>query len=167
MIVVADSGPLRYLILIEQAELLPPLHGRIVIPTGVLGELTHASTPPGVRVWMEDLPDWITVKSPAKPLTDCSALLGPGESEAIALAQELTADALLIDDQAARAEARKRNIAVQGTLGVLDLAAEHGFLANLPSTIARLRNTNFRASEKLLKFFLERDSVRKKSKLGG
>jgi hypothetical protein len=65
------------------------------------------------------------------------------------------------DDEAARLEAERRNIPVQGTLGVLDLAAEHGLLVDLPDNIQRLRSTNFRASKKLFDFFLERDGLRK------
>ena len=163
MIVVADSGPLRYLILIEQIKVLPLLYGSIVLPTGVMHELTHTATPDVVRMWMEELPEWVTIKSPRKP-TDCSALLGPGELEAIALAEELNADVMLVDDEAARREAKRRSIPVQGTLGVLDLAAEHGFIPGLSDPIRRLRDTNFRASDKLLQFFLERDAMRKTEK---
>jgi predicted nucleic acid-binding protein len=148
-------------VLISQIQLLPQLYGSIIIPPGVVGELTHPATPQSVRIWMDPLPEWVTVKSPQKPLPVFPTVLGPGEQEAIALAEELVADALLVDDEAARSEAQRRNIPVQGTLGILDLAAEHRLLINLPDAIRRLRATNFRASEKLLDFFLERDAVRK------
>jgi predicted nucleic acid-binding protein len=52
--------------------------------------------------------------------------LGSGEREAIALAEELSADGLLVDDYAARVEALGRGIPVFGTLAILDLAAEEG-----------------------------------------
>jgi predicted nucleic acid-binding protein len=45
MIVIADSGPLRYLIFIDQIGLLPLLYGRIVIPREVMRELTQTATP--------------------------------------------------------------------------------------------------------------------------
>jgi predicted nucleic acid-binding protein len=157
-------APLRYLIFIDQIGLLPLLYGRIVIPREVMRELTQTATPQSVHIWMDHLPEWVSVKSPQQPLSDFSAVLGSGEQEAIALAEELTADVLLVDDETARREAERRGIPVQGTLGVLDLAAEHGFLPDLPDAIRRLRDTNFRASEKLLNFFLERDAVRKKGK---
>ena len=162
MIVIADSGPLRYLVVIEQVHLLPQLYGRIVIPPGVVHELTQAATPQSVRLWMKQLPEWVKVISPQEPLPEFPALLGTGEREAIALALELTADVLLADDEAARIEARRRSIPVQGTLGVLDVAAEHSLLADLPSVLQRLRNTNFRASQKLFDSLMERDALRKK-----
>ena len=80
------------------------------------------------------------------------------------MAEELDADALLVDDEAARIEASRRNIPIQGTLGILDLAAEHG-LADLPDAIQRLQGTNFRASRKLIQFFLDRDAQRKNQKV--
>jgi predicted nucleic acid-binding protein len=161
VIVIADSGPLRYLVFIEQVQLLPQLYGSIVIPPSVVNELTQTATPPSVRTWMDSLPEWVAVKSPQRPMPFFSSILGTGECEAIALAQELSADVLLADDEAARTEAERRNIPVQGTLGVLDLAAEHSLLADLPAAIRKLRGTNFRASEKLFDFFLERDALRK------
>lgn len=162
MVVIADSGPLRYLVVIEQVHLLPLLYGRIVIPPSVMRELMQTATPQPVRIWMDHLPEWVTVKSPHSPVSVFPAVLGPGEREALALAEELAADVLLVDDEAARLEAERRSIPVQGTLGILDLAAEHGLLVDLPDAIQRLRTTNFRASKKLIDFFLERNAVRKK-----
>jgi predicted nucleic acid-binding protein len=125
MIVIADASPLRYIVLIQEAHLLPVLYGTIVLPPGVLSELTQESSPEPVRLWMEDLPEWVTVKQPRLPLPEFPSVLDLGEREAIALAEELAADVLLADDGAARNEAARRNIPVQGTLGILDLAAEH------------------------------------------
>jgi predicted nucleic acid-binding protein len=163
MIVIADSGPLRYLVLIEEVSLLNVLYGGIVVPPAVVNELTQPDTPQPVRMWMERLPEWIVVRSPGLPLPIFPSSLGLGEREAIALAEELDADALLVDDEAARMEASRRNIPIQGTLGILDLAAEHGFV-DLSDAIQKLQNTNFRASRKLIQFFLDRDTQRKKQK---
>jgi predicted nucleic acid-binding protein len=76
-----------------------------------------------------------------------------GEREAIVLASELSADALLMDDRDGRREAEKRSLAVLGTLRVLADAAEHGLL-NLRVTLDRLRQTNFRADEQLMQRLL-------------
>ena len=161
MIVVADSSPLRYILLIQEVHLLPILYGSIVLPPGVVGELTQNSSPKAVRLWMEHLPGWVTVKQPGLPLPAFSSVLDLGEREAIALAEELGADVLLADDGAARQEAARRNIPVQGTLGILDLAAEHD-LADFSDAVRRLMQTNFRASGKLIQFFMDRDAQRKK-----
>ncbi|MGB7987513.1 MAG: hypothetical protein WCF54_20295 [Terracidiphilus sp.] len=161
MIVIADSGPLRYLVLIQEIELLSVLYGKIILPPSVLHELTQRSTPRPVRLWMERLPDWVAIVPPRLPLAAFPSSLDLGEREAIALAMELSADLLLADDGAARMEAARRKIPVQGTLGILDLAAEHGFV-DFPKALGKLMQTNFRASTKLLQFFLDRDARRKR-----
>jgi predicted nucleic acid-binding protein len=73
----------------------------------------------------------------------------------------LRADALLIDDRAGRREAQRRRLPIQGTLGLIDLAARHGFI-DLPAAIERLRQTNFRADENLVQLILDRDLERRK-----
>jgi len=82
------------------------------------------------------------------------ATLGAGEVEAIALALQLKADALLMDDRAGRQEERRRGLSVLGTLGVLATAGRRG-LTDVPAAVARLRQTNFRASEEMIRNILE------------
>jgi predicted nucleic acid-binding protein len=52
MIVVADSGPLHYLILLGHVDLLQRFYGEVLVPEPVAGELTTASAPDTVREWM-------------------------------------------------------------------------------------------------------------------
>jgi hypothetical protein len=80
--------------------------------------------------------------------------LGEGERQAIELALEMAADALLVDDRDARHEAQKHGVSVLGTLRVLADASEHGF-ADLAVAFGRLRQTNFRASDQLLDQLLD------------
>ncbi len=51
-LVVADTGPLNYLILIGQIELLPILFEQIYAPKAVQAELRHADAPEAVRRWI-------------------------------------------------------------------------------------------------------------------
>jgi len=59
MIVVADTSPVRYLILIDEIELLHRIYGSGVIPDAVLRELTNHAAPDMVRDFFESTPDWI------------------------------------------------------------------------------------------------------------
>lgn len=161
MIVVADTSPLCYLILIEHVYVLPTLYGRVVVPPAVVTELNREQTPDIVRRWLSDRPEWLEVQAPRQILSPLRDVLGPGEREAIALAQELSADALLMDDRDGRREAEKRKLAVLGTIRVLGDAAEHGF-ADLQVAFERLRLTNFRADERLLQQLLAIDAERRK-----
>jgi len=160
MIVIADTGPLRYLILIEHTHVLPALYRRVLIPPAVSDELNRQQTPPLVRAWMAQRPLWLQVRAPRGSMTGLAPNLGMGEREAIALAEELTADAVLLDDWAARVEAQRRHIAVIGTLRVLVDAAEKGF-ADLRLALDRLQSTNFRARPELIEALLKSDAQRK------
>ena len=162
MIVVADASPLRYLILIEHTHLLPALYGRVVVPPVVIAELSRERTPVVVQQWIAGRPEWVQVQGPTREFGAVDESLGPGELAAIALAEELSADALLMDERDGRREAERRGLAVLGTLRVLADAAEHG-LADLPAAFDRLRQTNFRASEQLLQSLLARDTTRRQT----
>ena len=82
--------------------------------------------------------------------------------EAICLAQEIKAAAVLMDDRAGRTAAQRCGLAVVGTIGLLEQAAARGLL-DLPEAITRLQQTNARLDTKLLLAALERDKARKPS----
>jgi predicted nucleic acid-binding protein len=147
MVVVADTSPINYLVLIDQIELLTRLYGRILIPPAVLAELTHPLAPKPVRDWASDTPKWLEVLSPRDRLT--LAQLDLGETEGIALAAEMHAELLLMDEQAGRQEAIRRGLRVAGTLSVLDEADQAG-LVIFDDAVAELRKTSFRVSQAVL-----------------
>ena len=64
LIVVADTTPLRYLVMIEREHLLPLLYGRVLIPPAVAEELDHKSTPDLVRAWLATRPAGSKSSSP-------------------------------------------------------------------------------------------------------
>jgi len=62
MIIVSDTTPLHYLILIGEQDLLPSLFGRVIIPQAVVMELQRSETPETVRKWMSSPPAWLEVR---------------------------------------------------------------------------------------------------------
>lgn len=110
MIVVADTSRINYIILIDQIAILETLYGRILIPHAVHDELLSLKAPPSVRTWAKDPPHWLEILSPSTGLHPPVARLDRGETEAIALAEELHADWLLIDETAGRNEAARRGL---------------------------------------------------------
>jgi predicted nucleic acid-binding protein len=54
MIIVADTSPINYLVLIKEIEVLPRLYGKIVIPEAVREELLRPAAPEIVRIWTFD-----------------------------------------------------------------------------------------------------------------
>ncbi|MEJ7701361.1 MAG: DUF3368 domain-containing protein [Pyrinomonadaceae bacterium] len=163
MIVVADTSPINYLILIGAIDVLPALYQKIVVPTAVYNELQSDATPAEVRAWTAKTPDWFTVLPVTVLLDNSLPNLDEGEKQAIALFEEINADALIIDERQGRAEAARRGIFVIGTLGVLSSAAEKDLL-NLSDAIAKLQKTSFRASPTLINLLLQLDIERKQSK---
>lgn len=150
MIVVADSSPLHYLILIGQTELLPRIYGDVMIPEAVVGELTAAASPDEIRTWMLARPPWLKVLPISlDAVAQVSASLDLGERAAIALAEREHADLLLMDDADGRREAQRRRIRVTGLIGVLIAAAE-GDLIDVPEVLRRLDATNFYIDESLI-----------------
>ena len=93
-------------------------------------------------------PEWLHVQG-LRHTVSLEDALGAGEREAIALATELSADGLLMDDREGRQEARRLGLPTLGTLRVLADAAEHGY-TDLAVAFNRLKQTNFRASEQLI-----------------
>lgn len=155
MVVVADTSPINYLILIGQIDLLKQLYARILIPPSVLAELKHPVAPKPVREWADNAPNWVEVLSPKTSLI--LAQLDLGESEAIALATELRAEVVLIDEQAGRQEALRRGLKVAGTLSVLDEADQAGLVV-FDNVLAELRKTSFRVSQAVLSEIREKRS---------
>jgi predicted nucleic acid-binding protein len=152
-VVVADAGPLRYLILIDEIELLPRLFGKIVLPDVVRDELIAPRTPREVSAWLATSPPWLETRSTLVAEAQLPRKLDDGERAAIALAMELGASLILMDDRAGVEAARLRGLQVTGTLGVLLRAASRGFL-DLETALSRLRATNFRYSPALLEAIL-------------
>jgi predicted nucleic acid-binding protein len=158
MIVVADRGPVNYLILGGHVALLHEFYGALLIPTPVHLELLHRRAPLRVREWAISLPAWAEVRKAGGALR--FAELGPGEREAIALALDVKADFVLMDETLGRKVAVQNSLLVKGTLGILEDAAHRG-LINLPEAVDKLRATSIFLSEEIVEDALRRHRGRK------
>ena len=159
MIIVADTGPVNYLILSGHVDLIPQLYGSLILPTAVHRELLHPEAPPAVHQWATALPAWAEGRAPK----DASRFpeLGPGEREAISLALEAKANFLLIDETLGRGVAVAQGVPVKGILGVLEEAAEQ-HLIDLPQAIQKLKATSIFLSEDVVQGVLDRHRERSK-----
>ncbi|MCI0563690.1 MAG: DUF3368 domain-containing protein [Nitrososphaera sp.] len=155
MKVVSNTSPICYLRLIDEIQVLPALFGEIIIPEAVSSELKSEKAPDLLREWIMQPPAWLKIQ-PVSAITDSSLnRLHAGEREAIILAQNLSADLVLLDEKAARQIALQRGLRVIGLLGILAEASAKG-LVDLLTAVEHLRHTNFRASPSLLKKLLDR-----------
>lgn len=158
--VVADTSPLRYLVLIEVIDILPRLFGRVLIPEIVGAELDRLSTPVPIRKWLASAPAWLEQRADPPAAGILPPQLGAGERAAIWLAQAIGDALLLIDDRAGIEAARARGLQATGTLGVLVRAAQAD-LVDLGAAFARLKATNFRYRHDLLDALLARYGAKK------
>jgi predicted nucleic acid-binding protein len=160
-VVIADTSPVNYLLLIGEITILPSLYGQVLIPLEVMAELSDSDAPPEVLRWARSHPTWLQTRQ-VRTVHDDPGLrqLDPGERAAILLAQQEAGALLLIDDAAGRNEATRRGIRSTGTLGILRAAAIRQLL-DLPTSLKNLAATNFRISQRLVAELLAEDTARK------
>jgi len=159
VIVVSDTSPLNYLVLIDAIEILPKLFLEVHAPTQVMVELNRRRTPEAVRQWALTPPEWLHVSTPLTTLAS-SIDLDLGEAQAISLANELGAKAILIDERKGRRVAEQQGLDVVGTLTVLEFAAERNLLQLRPA-LDSLRQTTFYITDDYIAAALARDAARK------
>ncbi|MBD2073154.1 DUF3368 domain-containing protein [Phormidium sp. FACHB-592] len=153
MIVVSDTSAITNLAAIDQLRLLPLLYQQVIIPEAVYRELVDIapSVPGSAEV---QAASWLEVKLLANreivERLQSEARLDPGESEAIALALELGADLLLIDERRGRAEADRLGIKITGLLGILiEAKRKRLIVAVKPLMDALIATSDFRVSSAL------------------
>ena len=126
MIVVADTSPLNYLILIDEVGVLASLFGHVLLPTAVARELSHPNAPIKVQEWMSKVPAWAEVRSVTTTTNPMLMRLDPGERKAIQLALEAGVNTVLMDESEGRKLAESFHLEVRGTLGILERGARLG-----------------------------------------
>ena len=132
MIVVSDTSPLTALITIGRADLLHLLFGRVLIPPAVREELLREHPV---------LPRWLEVVTPTTiPSAVMAARLDAGETQSIALALELRAEAVLMDERLGRRVAQALGLRTTGVLGCLILAKRDGHLPMVSTVITELQS---------------------------
>ncbi|MCX6595728.1 MAG: DUF3368 domain-containing protein [Acidobacteria bacterium] len=149
MIVVSDTSPILNLNAIGFARLFEPLYGQLLIPPAVAMELTRYGFDLAAAPWLQ-----VRQTMDVAFVASLRMALDPGEAEAIALAKELKADAILIDERLGRRAARAEGIAVVGILGVLAAAKNRGLIPTCAPLVAALRQADFWLSDDLCNQFL-------------
>lgn len=140
MLVVADTSVLVNLATVGHSDILQQLFGTVMAPTAVHDEF--------LRLVMEEprfktatWPAWVEVRHPSAIPADLLSWphrLHTGETEAIALAIEVHADFLLVDENAGRSAARAHGISVTGLVGILLRAKASGLIPAVAPILDRI-----------------------------
>ena len=146
--VVSNSSPLIYLAALSDFVLLRQLFGELAIPPGVYDEVvTNGGAHPVVQAVRQSLGVWVHVRQLVKPHRSRSLMLQEGihagEAEAILLAQELNADALLMDDRGGVESAGRAALHVVRTAGIYMLAKDEGLIGAVAPKLDALRTLGF------------------------
>lgn len=153
MIVVSDTSPLSGLAIAGYLFLLQQIYGQVVIPTAVADELRRGGQY-DLRIQDVLALDWVEIRQS----TNCALVeslqgdhnLDHGEAEAIALALELKADELLIDERLGRRVAKRLGLPITGLLGILLVAKQQGRIdAVRPIVDTLIQEAGFRVSYQL------------------
>ncbi|MEH2394558.1 MAG: DUF3368 domain-containing protein [Nostoc sp.] len=157
MIVVSDTSPINNLAAINHLHLLQQLYATVLIPEAVYRELTDPNFPVAgaievqTFIWIQTRPvqDRILVKA-------LSNELDIGEAEALALALEMKADQVLIDERRGRIVAARLNLGYTGILGILVEAKSQRLISAVkPLLDALINQAGFWVAEPLYKRVLQ------------
>jgi predicted nucleic acid-binding protein len=139
VIVVADSSVVLNLCCIDQGDLLPRLFGRVVAPAAVREEFERLAARER-RFHTLAFPSWIELRADPSSLPGGSESLDAGERASIALALEIHANAVLIDERQGRQLAQSLGLTTVGVLGILIQAKRGKLIAAVRPEILRLRS---------------------------
>lgn len=149
-VVVSDTSPIRALDHLKLTPLLERLYGEVLIPPGIADELADPASALPPLDW-SNVPG-LRMQAPTDTARVAQLLstLDRGEAEAIALALEVHAAALLVDEREARSIALSLGLKPVGVLAMLVRAKGMGLIPAVCPLMDRLRSgIGFRISPML------------------
>ncbi|MEZ6233540.1 MAG: DUF3368 domain-containing protein [Phycisphaerales bacterium] len=156
MIVVSDTSPLRALPALELVGLLESIYRTVLIPPAVAGELGRDA--PNLGPFRLADHAFIEIEKPKEDqlLSRLRAELDEGEAQALALAKQIGAELVLVDELAGRRAARRLGLEASGVLAVLVLAKYRGLVPQVAPLLDRLDSRiRFRVSAAVRRRVLE------------
>jgi predicted nucleic acid-binding protein len=152
--IVSNTTPILSLLKIGKLDLLPTLYGHVTVPEAVYREIMAGYD----KEYFTDLRDfaWITVETIGSvALRQALYDLDDGEAEVIVLAQEQSADIVIIDEKNGRRAAERLGLTLTGTIGVLLTAKKGGFITEVAPLLSELQQCQSWMSKGLIKTAIE------------
>jgi predicted nucleic acid-binding protein len=144
MLAVSNTSPISNLASINRLELLRFQFSALWIPAAVARELDAHPDPvacAAIQMAIHEQSIRTAAARDSNLLHILLSALDPGEAEAIALATDLNADIVIIDEQDARQFATRAGLSVTGVLGILLRAKRTGQIPAVGPEIQALRAT--------------------------
>lgn len=142
MLVASNTSPISNLAIIGRLDLLRIQFHEVLVPGAVRSEILRLPHPAALKGIQQAIREgWIkeqTLRDERVALLLATAL-DPGEAEAIALALELSADLVLLDERDGRSAAERVGLRVTGVLGILLRAKNTGQIQAIKPEVEALR----------------------------
>jgi predicted nucleic acid-binding protein len=149
--IVSNTSPISNLAKVGQLDLIRQLYGVILIPNAVYEELLDERAGETVITAVQSA-TWLEIHSVQNQelVNELRDRVNVGEAEAIALAVEVAATRLLIDERLGRQAATEQGLTVTGVLGILVAAKRQGLIGAVkPMMDALITQASFRISSQL------------------
>jgi predicted nucleic acid-binding protein len=147
---VVNASPIISLAKIDRIDLLSNLCDEVVIPQGVADEINLGGYTDSAVIWLQQLDQAFIQPAPAIDSRIASWDLGLGESQVLSWATQHPGSEAIIDDLAARKAAKILQIPVRGTLAVIVLAKQMGYISSVKQDLENLVQVGLRMSSTVL-----------------
>ena len=150
MTIVCDTSPLLLFARADRLGLLPALYQRVVVPGAALQEVNVQADEPARQIQVHVQQDVFQRKeAQGRSLDAVGENMGRGERTAIALARELDAELVVLDDEQGRTEARRHGLSITGSIGILIEAKGRDVIASMRRELDRLVEEGLWIDERL------------------
>jgi predicted nucleic acid-binding protein len=152
--IISNTTPILSLLKIDKLDILKDLYGIVIIPFAVYQEIEEGKEKP----YYQDLTslDWIEIRNIKNPDSKEYLIdLDDGEAEVIVLAKEINADLVILDEIMGRRYAKRFEINLTGTIGILLKAKEKGLVTSIKKLISELVEKGTWLNPKLISIALK------------
>ena len=146
--IVCNTSPLIALSILGKVDLIEKAYGNWVVPDKVMLESTIDGKPFSEKLKHVLSPHRMGVKNKFI-VSSYEIYLDSGEAEVIALAEEVKADLLLIDDKKGRRFAELKGFKVVGVAGFILKAKKLGLIAEIKPEFIKMRQAGIRISDSI------------------
>jgi predicted nucleic acid-binding protein len=147
---VINASPVILLAKADVVQFLPLLCDELVIPAGVVGEVENRRITDAGKIWLAREGGKFVYPSPKSHPVLADWRGGAGEAEVISWALQNPGFTAILDDRRARTLAERNGVPVLGSLRVIVIAKERGFLPQAKPALEKLRGAGAFVTDELI-----------------